>query len=187
MRDLTARQKAALRTTGNTVATLVAMDLPDGTLYAWSGTGILDHGGHEWLGAGLVAGVTGVQSSTEPSVSNIGFVLTGVPSDALQVATEDLKGYTATCYHAIMTPDRRVIDDALVGDIADLNYQESQGTDDGTFTTVVMGQSGFWQLENASNRLWTPEQARADYPDGSDTGFDLLAELEDYEVTWTRT
>lgn len=187
MRQLTARQKLALRMPGTRLAVFVKMEHPDGTVYAWSGSGIIDHDGQAWLGCGLIAGVSGVGSSTEPQVSQVGLVLTGVPADLLNVTDTDLKGYVATLYHAIMTPDDRIVGGLEVADVVDLDYQDVSASEDGSFTIAVIGQSGFWQLENASMRLWSPEQARADYPDGSDTGFDALHEMENLEIPWTRT
>ena len=187
MRELTARQKLALRQPGTRMATFVELGHPDGTIYVWSGSGIVDHDGHEWLGVGLIAGISGVGSSAEPRVSQVVSVLTGVPGDALDVTTTELKGYTEIAYHAIMRPDDRIVDHLHVAETVDLDTQDVQAADDGSFTISVNGQAGFWQLEHASMRLWSPEQARADYPDGSDTGFDALHQLENLEVSWTRT
>lgn len=185
MRALTPRQKAALRRPDARVATFVEFGHPSGTVYAWSGSGVIEHDGHEWLGAGLVAGITGLGTTVEPSVSQIATVLTGVPGDTLGVADADLKGYVEIVYLGVLSADDRVIDDLLTVDVIDLDTQEARADDDGAFTVVATGQSGFWQLENPTRLLWSPEQGKADNP--GDTGFDALAELEDREVSWTRT
>lgn len=184
MRVLSADQQAALRKPGHRVATFLRMDHPDGEVRVWTGTGVIDHGGDDWLGCGQIAAINGVGSSSEPSVSAVTMTLSGVPADALSVAETDLKGRQAVIYHGILTPADRVIDDLLVADVVDMDRQETSVADDGTYTVVVHGQSGFWQLERPSNLLWSAEEQKKIYPD--DTGFDALATLEDLEVMWTR-
>ncbi len=83
-----------------------------------------------------------------------------------------------------MTSDDRIVPPLEIADVVDLDTQDVQAGDDGSFTIVVLGQSGFWQLENPSLRLWSPEQQKADFP--GDTGMDALHELENLEVAWTR-
>lgn len=185
MRDLTARQKAALRDPTARVVNMVEMGHPAGTLYLWSGSGMLTHDGADYIGCGLIGTITGIEHASDPRISQVGFALGGVPGDVLDVMSRDLKGYQATIYQALLTPDDRVIDGLMVVDVVDLDTQEAQGSDDGTFTIVVTGQSGFWQLENPSLLIWSPEAQKAEYP--GDTGMDALHELEDLEVTWTRT
>lgn len=185
MRSLTARQKAALRDPKTRVANFLQLGHPDGTVYAWSGTGQLTHDGVEWTGCGLVGAITGIEQGMDPRINSVGFVLAGVPGDVLNVTVTDLKGYQATIYWGILTADDEVIDDLLQIDVVDLDTQDTAAADDGTYTIVVRGQSGFWQLERASRATWSPESQKAVYPD--DTGMDALHTLEDLIVTWTKT
>lgn len=185
MRSLTARQKKALRDPNARVVNFVEMGHPDGTIYLWSGVGDLEYDGQTWMGCGLIGTITGIEHGWDPRVSRIGFAVGGVSGDVLDVMDRDLKGYEATIYIALLTPEDKVVDGLLTVDVVDLDYQESQADEEGTWTIVVVGQSGFWQLENPSLLLWSPEQQKADYP--GDTGMDALSVLEDLEVTWTRT
>ncbi len=184
MRSLTARQKAALSDPAVHLVNMVEMGHPNGTLYLHSGVGVIDYGGQEWQGCGLFGIITGLEQGSDPRINNVGFAVGGVPGDVLDVSDRDLKGYQSTIYQALLTPDGRVIDGLITVDVVDLDYQETTADEEGTFTIVVTGQSGFWQLENPSLLLWSPEQQQADYP--GDTGMDALHELEDLEVTWTR-
>lgn len=185
MRSLTARQKAALRDPKTRIVNLVEMGHPNGTLYLWTGTGTLEHDGKSWIGCGLFGAITGVEQGSDPRINKVGFVAAGAPADALDLMTEDLKGFQATISMALLTPDDRVIDDLLPVDVVDLDTQSSEAADDGTFTISVNGQSAFWQLERPSMAVWSSETQKAVYAD--DTGMDALPELEDLEVTWTQT
>lgn len=184
MLPLTVRQKNLLRSRQATVALFMESGHPDGTFYVWAGSGNVTEDGQEWLGCGLIAGISGMESSAEPSVSEVSMILTGVPGDVLNVSDTSLKGYQATIYHGIMR-EGRVIDGLIQRDIIDLDTQTSRGEEDGSFTIVVTGQSGYHQLEHASRLLWSPERQKSRYP--TDVGLDGLAALEDKRVDWTRT
>ncbi len=185
MLALTARQKAAIREQGTMVAVFVHMGHPDGDIYVWSGTGVVDHDGQQWVGCGHIGSITGVEGSSDPRVSRVNFVLSAVPGDALNLSNANLKDRTAIIYHAIMRPGCEIVDGLIQRDLVDLDTQEVSGSDDGTFVVAVNGQSGFWQLESAPRLFWSPEQQKIDFP--GDTGMDALAALEDRIVTWTAT
>ena len=110
MLPLTPRQRAALEDPRTRAAVFVEMEHPDRTLYLWSGSGIIEFRGREWFGCGLVAGISGIEGSTDPRVSQITFVLTGVPGDILGVADVDLKDRTAIVYRGLLRPDDSVVD-----------------------------------------------------------------------------
>lgn len=181
---LTARQKAALKS-GAAVATLVHLSHPEGDVRAWSGTGVLEAAGHEWVGAGLVAAISGVEQTSAPEVSEVTLSLTGVPADVLSVAAVSLKGQVAEIFEAVLGPDGRVVDGLIPLDLVDMDRQEVSAGADGTYTISCIGQSGFWQLQLAANTAWSPEDQKAVHPD--DTGMDYMARLISAEITWTRT
>lgn len=185
MRTLTARQKAALRDPFTTIANVVEIGHPSGTVYVWSGVGTLEYGGNEYIGCGLIGTIGGIEQGSDPRINEVIAAMAGVPSDVLGLIDADLKGREMSIYQALLTPDGRVIDDLLPVDVVDLDTQDTTADDDGTFIVSVRGQSGFWQLEKASLALWSPEQQKKDY--AGDTGMDALATLEDLIVTWTRT
>lgn len=185
MLALSPRQKAALRKPVMRVDTFLEMNLTSGVERYWNGSGVLNYDGKDWLGCGAITAIQGLESDTEPTVSEVRLIVSGIDAEAISYLQSDLKGQTATIYDAIMGEDERVIDDLIVADVIDLDTAEAVAAEDGTFTVIVSGQSGFWQLEKASDLTWSPDRQKSLFP--GDTGLDLLPSLEDKVVSWTKT
>lgn len=185
MRALTARQKAALRNDAP-VATFLDLDHPEGMQRFWTGTGRIDVEGIEYIGCGIIGAIGGVGADLEATVSSVVLGMTGLPQD-IGLVNVDLKGRQGVLYDGWLDVKGQVIDGLVQADVIDLDFQEVEAAEDGTITVRIKGQSGLWQLELASNLVWSPERQRQKYPEEIDTGLDALPDLEDLELNWTRT
>lgn len=185
MIPLTARQRQALRD-GAKVLTFVEMGHPNGTLYLTSSPYPLTVAGQTWIGAGRVGTVAGISWSFNARIGQVSLTMAYVPTDELDVADTDLKGYTATIYQGIVTETDRLVDDLIEREFLDLDHQRAEVQDDGHASISVIGSTQWWTLENPIRRRWSPEEQRKVYG-ATDTGMDGLAELEDYETSWTPT
>lgn len=185
MRPMTTALKWHIRQDTFNFAVLCEIDHPTGLVNLWSGTGTLDHDGKEWLGVGHIGGIQGVEETSQLAVSEVQLFLTNVPEEELDLASVDIKGRSASIWWAGMTPDRRVVPDPLFLAQIDLDYSFVRTEANGANTIVLVGQTGFWVLEQPSSKSWTPEEQKVLFPD--DTGFDRVAGLVDREVPWTPT
>ena len=182
---MTAELRRHIRQPRARFAVLCEIDHPHGLVNVWTGSGTLSYEDKLWKGVGHIAAISGVEETSEVIVSEVRSALTNVPESELDIAQADIKGRRQMVWWAGMTEDRRVIPDPILITQVDLDYPQVVTDDQGVHTVVIVGQTGFWVLERASEHAWTPEEQHLDYPD--DTGFDLVADLVDKEVPWTLT
>lgn len=185
MRQLTARVKAALRTPPIRPALLVGIDHPDGLLHYWSGSGPLSYSGNNYLGAGQLGGVRGIQSTSELRIGQTELYMSGVPESEIAGLINQLRNREATVDLVLLDEFGEVIPDPIRKAEIRLD-KESVSTDlNGVVTLGLSGQQGLWQLERALSVSWTKEEQQETYP--TDTGFDMIPDLADRQVNWTRT
>jgi len=185
MRALTARTYAAIKGTPVFPVVLVTIDHPTAMLYLWSGTGPLVYGGNTYSGVGLFAGVEGVTSDSNIRIWEVQLFLSGVPADALDAIETSLKNKACTIDIAFMDKERNVLPDLIRMAEPTLDAPIVAVDEGGLHTLVLNGQLGLWQLERILAVSWTTEQQQDVY--STDTGFDMIPELADKEVTWTLT
>ncbi len=178
---MTALRKAALRRGELAVVIMAEIESAQGTGYFWSGLGDIDHDGHVYHGYGGLVSISQVATSTDVEVIEVRFVLSGVDADLLRDLDQSVKSHSARLYEAYLDPDYRVIDRALLV-VADLDYRVYAVGDDGKATIALVAQAGFPQLLNRSGAKWSPEEAKAIYPDES--GFDEVHIVEDTQDLW---
>lgn len=185
MRQLTARVKAALRTKPVRPAVLAYIDHPDGALYYWNGTGTLTYNGNDYLGVGLIGGVRGVQSTSELRISQTELFVSGVPESRIDDLSGQLRNREATIDVVLLDERGDVIPDPIRMATITLDNDAVQVDGNGMVTFAVSGQQGLWQLERALAVSWTKEEQEQTY--SGDTGFDMIPDLADRQVTWTLT
>lgn len=164
-----------------TLVIMAEIDHPEGFGYFWSGLGDLDHDGNVYRGFGSLVSISAVQSSTDVEVVEVRFVLSGVDADLLAGLDDSVKGRSAHLYEALLDDNYRVIERTLLVE-STLDYQVYAVGADGKATIALVAHAGMYQLLNRSGAKWSPQEARAIYPD--ETGFDEIHLQEDQPETW---
>lgn len=178
---VTAEMRAALKAR-LPVALLCEIDHPDGVVNVWSRAGTLSYDGKSWTGLGALGRVGQVGSSVEFGIRQIVFELRGVPVQATEFLSSNVRGHTADLWIACIKPNRRVVPDPLLIANALLDYQTLSVPTDGRVTIQLIGVVGLYELDRAQNLAWSHEQQKRSYP--TDTGLSLIPSLTNKEVQW---
>lgn len=185
MRSITSKVYAALKSAPVHPVVLVEIDHPDGYLYLWSGTAPLSYGGNTYDGAGLVAGISVAETSSQLRIWDAQMFLSAVPTDELEIIDAAIRNRKASIFIAFLNAEGNVIPDPVPLFEITMDNQAISVGEDGSHTIIINGQLGLWQLERVLSVSWTKEEQDPVYT--GDTGFDLIPTLADKEVTWTRT
>ena len=185
-RDITTAFKNAIQ--GSVVKPVIGVELEfsDGTLRFWNGYGNLTMtaGGSSktFTGAGDLLGVSEIEESSTLSMSGVTLTLAGIKSSI--IATALGANYTnrkGAIYLGLYDTSSNVIADVYTlfkGNMDVMNIQE--GAD--TCIITLKLESRLITFEKASNRMYTLEDQKVDFP--NDIGFEFIPDLQDKEITW---
>lgn len=161
---------------------MVEIDHPSRYIYAWSGLGDLDYGGHVYEGLGLVGAVAPIRSSTEIEVSEVTFQLSGADADIIKSLSDSVKGRFAYVYEAFLDLNFRVVERELLLTCR-LDHQTYRvDPDSGRADVSLVGHAGFFHLLKRSGAKMSPEEAKA--LDSDETGYDEMHLQQDMQLTW---
>lgn len=152
------------------------------TLRLWTGPGSITIGADTYLGTSRVLGISPVQESTE--LKAIGFTVTlqGILEADVQRALAAVRqGRPGSLSLGLFTAAGALIDDLIPLQVGKLDMAAVLA-DGGSCNITVQYESDMVLLEVASERRYTPEDQKIDYP--ADTGFDDIYKLQDSEVIW---
>ena len=185
-RDITTAFKNAIE--GAVVKPIIGIELEfsDGTLRFWNGYGNLTMtaGGSSkvFAGAGDMLGVSEIEESSTLSMSGVTLTLAGIKSSI--IATALGANYTnrkGAIYLGLFDTSNNVIADVYTifkGNMDVMNIQE--GAD--TCLITLKLESRLITFEKASNRMYTNEDQKIDFP--NDLGFEFIPDLQDKEIIW---
>ena len=185
-RDITTAFKNSIE--GLVVKPIIGIELEfsDGTLRFWNGYGNLTMtaGGSAkvFAGAGDMLGVSEIEESSTLSMSGVTLTLSGIKSSI--IATALGANYTnrkGAIYLGLFDTSNNVIADVYTifkGNMDVMNIQE--GAD--TCIITLKLESRLITFEKASNRMYTLEDQKVDFP--NDIGFEFIPDLQDKEITW---
>ena len=185
-RDITTAFKNSIE--GSVVKPIIGIELEfsDGTLRFWNGYGDLTMtaGGSSktFAGAGDMLGVSEIEESSTLSMSGVTLTLAGIKSSI--IATALGANYTnrkGAIYLGLYDTSSNVIADVYTlfkGNMDVMNIQEGAET---CIITLKL-ESRLITFEKASNRMYTLEDQKVDFP--NDIGFEFIPDLQDKEITW---
>lgn len=181
-RPLTARMAAALKS-GAPIGLLAEIEHPDGTARLWTGVGKLSYNGFTWTGAGTLGAVTPVKQSSDVTIQEINFVLSGIDASAVAGLSDNVRNLSGRTWFACFDDKGMVVPDPYLVVDAQLDYQTLSIADDGSATISITARTGFYTLERGIDEAWTPENQKLTYPD--DTGLDMISGLQNQDIQWT--
>lgn len=179
MRPMT-REAAEAARAGWPEILLAEIETPDGVEHYHSGIGPLEHGGITWTGTGGLASLAGVASEASVSVQQV--TASVVVDEALSgLLADDIKALSMRVWIAFLDPHFQIVRDPVLIvdcplDTATLKMEPGQRI------ISLVGNAGFYSLEQPPRFLWTNEQQQHDFP--GDTGFDRAPTNAKKEVTW---
>ena len=164
------------------IALMAEIEHPDGTARFWSGVGKLTWGGFTWTGSGKLGSVTPIKQTSDLSIQEIQFKMSGVDPDIAAALNDDVRNRSGKVWLAGIWRRSVVADPFSLLD-SELDYQQLDADDQGNVTVTITGRSGFYALDRNIDEAWTSEEQKSLYPD--DTGFDLIPGLQNQDVIWS--
>ena len=181
-RGMTAAMDTAMTAVVKHPILLVKFIFDSADLNLWSGVGEITFNGDVYTGTGALGGISAVEETEQTKAAGLVFSITGIPSSFISTALgEDYQGRTAKLWFGAMdAAGGLVVDPELlfVGRMDVMTIDE----DGETATIKVSVENLLVALESTSERRYTPEDQKLDFPD--DTGFDQVVALQDVTVTW---
>ena len=185
-RDITSAFNTAI--ISKVVRPLMAVELEfsDGTLRMWNGYGdiTMTAGGSSqtFTGAGDLLGISEIEESDILSMSGVTLTLSGIKSSLISTAlSAQYTNRNGAIYLGLFDTSANVIADVYTlfkGKMDVLNISEGQQT---TMIQLKL-ESRLVSFEKASNRMYTLEDQKVDYP--NDLGFEFIPDLQDKEIIW---
>jgi hypothetical protein len=184
-----------LRSGSATEVLLVKIEHPDGDVHVWDGLGYLeaDVGGgvQTFKGLGRLGSVSIGASDTEVQVTDVVFVLSGVDPEYLEMLSSTVKGNTATVWKAFLGADRLRVQFLEQISESVLDQPSFSIEPNGQATMRLVSNGGFYFLDVQSSAVWDVEEQNnflisQGIDPTTDTGFDLMSELKNTQITWER-
>lgn len=169
---------------GAQVSVLVEVEHPDGDGYFWEGQGALEYNGKTYKGAALFGGITRTRKTTDLRVDEMRMFMTGLDPEEVGQLNGNIRNKIARIRLAAMNSDGQVVAVEEVDEIL-LDYQVDRIGDDRSASLEVIGQSGFFTLERTTDRSYSQEEAKLEYPDES--GFSQIPSLRNKDTPWTQS
>lgn len=146
----------------------------------WSRSGTLRYGGFEWLGINKLGTIKAPVQNATLGLKQVVFDMRGLPPDASTIA-QRVRDCEAQVWIAAVRDGRLISEPFLILE-ALLDYQEWEGSEDGSVTCRIHGNVGLWTSERSVNKAWTDETQKDQFPD--DTGLSLMPELMKKDIRW---
>ena len=164
----------------------IELEFSDGTLRLWNGYGniTMTAGGSSktFTGTGDMLGMSEIEESDTLSMSGVTLTLAGIKSSLISTAlSANYTNRKGTIYLGLFDTSNNVVADVYTlfkGNMDVLNISE------GPATTVIQLklESRLVTFEKASNRMYTFEDQKVDFP--NDLGFEFIPDLQDKEIIW---
>lgn len=179
----------ALRSGRAALAVLCEIDHPEGTVWLWTGLGMLHYGGKKWKGAGGIASITVAPRSMDIRIDEVRLSLSGIDPENLLGLDMNIRNRIAKTWIAAIGPGARVQGEPLLLDEILLDYATDSLGEDGLVTLTLIGQAGFWTLERSTENAWSREEAVLRFGVDSagnpvESGYDYIPTLRTKDTKW---
>jgi hypothetical protein len=180
MRTASVAVKQAIRF-GAPFVLLAWFDLPGGEERYWSGVGTREYDGQTWNGIGGLASVSGVASEAQTFIQQITFSLVADEAAIAAQSMPEIRGREGVIWLAFLDGNEEIIRDPV--EIVSVTLDTStRQISEGTQSVTMVGQTGFYTLEQPTRFLSTNEEQQFRYP--GDTGWDRAPGNTKKEITW---
>lgn len=160
----------------------VKFEFDSGDLLLWSGLGNMTLFGETYIGAGDLIQLSAAGETEDLRAEGARYVLSGVNPAIISLALQEpYQGRPATLYIGALDASGQPISDPAP--ISSGRMDVMRITDMGETAEVELTvESELRAFERASERRYTPEDQKIDFP--LDKGLDFIPRLQDVDVVW---
>lgn len=181
-RPLTYRMAAALKAR-RPLCILAAIEHPSGDAYYWSGIGYLEWNGITWTGVGKLGTIAPVSHNSDLTIQEVVFTMTGVDADVVATLSDNVRNLSGLVWLACLDEAGNIVKDPYQLLDAQLDFQSFAVDEEQVATISITARTGFYTLDRSIDEAWTSEQHKSEYP--NDTGMDMIASLQNQDLSWT--
>jgi hypothetical protein len=167
------------------LALLAEIDHPSGIARFWTGLGLLNWNGFVWTGAGTLASVAPISHSSDLTIQEINFGMSGVDPSIVAGLGDNVRNLSGKVWLACLGYGNAVISDPFQIVDSLLDYQSFSAQADGSVAISITARTGFYTLARSLDEAWTTEEQQLTYP--LDSGLDLISGLQAQTIQWTQT
>lgn len=139
--------------------------------------------GHDWLGLGLLGGISPIEEGTRLEMYGINLTLSGIPAEYLSTALgTHYQGNDAKVWLAPLDAAMQIITDPVLVFHGRMDVMNIELGDTATITVTAESRLTDWNRARV-NRYTDQEQQRL-YP--GDKGLEFVAKTADMELVWGR-
>lgn len=161
---------------------LAQLQITSGNLYLWTGIGNLSWNGQTWAGLGQLGSVSGITSVNDVSAQSITLMLTGIPSDLVNEAMNEIKQYYEVQIWFAFLDDTGTLVSTPVR-VFDGHMDVPTITVGGDTSSIqITCENPLIALNTASNRIYTTDDQAIDYP--GDLGFSFVPSIQEWNGVW---
>jgi hypothetical protein len=180
-RTINTTAQAALESTQVGLGIFVALTLPSGAVYIWSGMGNIVVSGNTYVGVGVLGAVSTVGEATSVFANGVQLTLEGVDATTISEALTDIPvGSYCEIFLGVVQGG------AVVGALIPIfvGYTDQVGISESAHgcTVTIDVESKLAQLQRNREYRYTDQQQRALYP--SDAGLKYVSTLQNWMGTW---
>ncbi|WP_417624965.1 hypothetical protein [Paremcibacter congregatus] len=162
---------------------LMKIGTSDGPVRMWTGYGVLEYDGEEWLGGGEFIGVSNVSETADIQANGITFSMSGITEELLAIALQYMRqGEVAELFLGALTDTGELIGENAVRVFKGKTDVPVIDDDGGSIVINLTAESDLIDLERSRVRRYTSEDQKSEYPD--DLGFDFVPRLQETEIAW---
>jgi hypothetical protein len=164
---------------------LVEFDLTTGPMRLWTGSGILNFEGHEWIGSGVLGSISAMPFGENDAADKVTFQLSGVTPELVTASnnTESVRGRAVTICGlffdaATSQPlDSKFLIRSLIMDTIGYRAKGPAGRQ------ITLTAETLWTARNlAAYSYWSDRDQKARFP--GDRGCEFIPTLKNKKVTW---
>jgi hypothetical protein len=161
---------------------LAAIQFSSGVEYIWTGVGNLSWNAHTWQGVGTFGGVSAITQTDELNAESITLTLSGVPTGFISSALSECRqNYTVDVWLGLLSDSGAVIVDPVHCFSGTMDVPSIQDGGD-TVTISITAENELIALQRASNRRYTNDDQKIDFP--NDNGFQFVPLIQEWNGQW---
>jgi hypothetical protein len=158
------------------------MQFNSGPIFVWSGVGMQNWNGQQWMGLGQLGSISTVEESSELAATNVTFTLSSIPQELIQDALSEVRqGNPVQLWFGTLGDNNNVLADPLQIFAGRMDTPTiDEGTDTGTISISV--ENRLIDLNRARERRYTNQDQQIDHP--GDLGFQYVQSIQQWNGTW---
>lgn len=183
-RSMSADMLAAIQEDEVTIALAFEAEFESGTVRFWTGTKTRSWNGFLWQGMGDLVGISAIVETKETVASGISVSLSGInPALVSAAIQESRQGATGKVWLALLDAAGNFIADPVLAFVGRLDVPTIADSGE-TCTISITYENRLVDLKRARNLRYTHEAQKTLFP--NDRGFEYVAAIQDFQVTWGR-